>query len=62
MCAVADDGRIEPTPLVEQVKELLDYVSTLESPEKERREGRGKVFPGISNVLDGNPRQAGRDG
>lgn len=52
-----DDGRLEPTPLVEQVKEILDYVSTLEQQEKERLQGREKLLEGISNVLDGKPPQ-----
>jgi hypothetical protein len=50
-----DDGRTEPTPLVEQVKEVLDYASALETQEKERRGGREKLLEGISNVLDGKP-------
>jgi hypothetical protein len=32
-----DDRRTEPTPLVERVKNMLDYVSALETQEKERR-------------------------
>lgn len=32
-----DDGRTEPTPLVEQVKDLLDYASALEAQQKEQR-------------------------
>jgi hypothetical protein len=52
-----DDGRTEPTPLVERVKDMLDYVSALEAQEKERHEGREKLFQGISNVLDGKPPQ-----
>lgn len=48
-----DDGRTEPTPLVEQVKDILDYVSALETREQERRQGREKLFEGISEVLDG---------
>ncbi len=52
-----DDGGIEPTPLVEQVKEILDYVSALEQQEKELLQGREKLFEGISNVLDGKPPQ-----
>jgi hypothetical protein len=52
-----DDGRIEPTPLVEQVKEILDYVSALEQQEKQRLQGREKLLEGISNVLDGKPRR-----
>jgi hypothetical protein len=31
-----DDGRLEPTPLVEKVKDMLDHVSALETQEKER--------------------------
>lgn len=50
-----DDGRTEPTPLVEQVKDILDYVSALETREQERRQGREKLFEGISDVLDGKP-------
>ena len=56
-----DDGRTEPTPLVEQVKDILDYVSALETQEKERRQGREKLFDGISDVLDGKPPQAWSD-
>jgi hypothetical protein len=56
-----DDGRTEPTPLVERVKEMLDYVSALETQEKERRQGREKLFEGISDVLDGKPPQAWSD-
>jgi hypothetical protein len=52
-----DDGRVEPTPLVEQVKEILDYVSALEQQEKERLQGREKLLEGISNVLDDKPRR-----
>lgn len=48
-----DDGRTESTPLVDQVKEMLDYISTMETQEKERRQGREKLFEGISNALDG---------
>jgi hypothetical protein len=51
------DGRIEPAPLVEQVTEILDYVSVLEQQEKERLQGREKLLEGISNVLDGKPPQ-----
>jgi hypothetical protein len=52
-----DDGRTEPTPLVEQVKEILDYATHLETQEKDRRQVREKLFEGISNVLDGKPEQ-----
>jgi hypothetical protein len=54
----ADDGRTEPTPLVERVKDMLDYVSALETQERGRRQGREKLFEGISDVLDGKPPQA----
>jgi len=47
------DGRTEPTPLVEQVKEMLDYVSALEAQQEERSQNREKPFEGISNDLDG---------
>lgn len=50
-----DDGRIEPTPLVEQVKEMLDYVLSLETRETERHHGREILSEGIRNVLDGKP-------
>jgi hypothetical protein len=52
-----DEGRTEATPLVERVQDMLDYVSSLETQEKERHEGREKLFQGISNVLDGKPPQ-----
>lgn len=52
-----DDGRTELTPLVERVKDMLDYVSALETREEERRHGRKKLFEGISDVLDGKPPQ-----
>lgn len=51
------NGRIEITPLVEQVKEILDYASTLERQETERQQGREKLFEGINNILDGKPPQ-----
>jgi len=61
LCAIAelfpDDGRTEPTPLVELVKEMMDYASALEMQEWERRQGREKLFEGISSVLDGKPPQ-----
>jgi hypothetical protein len=50
-----DDRRLEPTPLVERVKDILDYVLALETQEQERRQGREKLFEGISDVLDGKP-------
>lgn len=56
-----DDGRTEPTPLVEQVKEMLDYTSALEKQETERRQGREKLVEGINNILDGKPPQAWAD-
>ena len=52
-----DDGRTEPTPLIEQVKEILDYALALETQEKERRQAREKLFDGIRSVLDGKPPQ-----
>jgi hypothetical protein len=57
-----DDGRTEPTPLVEQVKEILDYASALEAQEKERRQGKEKLFEGISNLLDGKAPQGWLEG
>lgn len=57
-----DDGRTEPTPLVEQVKELLDYVSALEAQARERQQGREKLLQGINNVLDGKPPQGWAEG
>ncbi len=50
-----DDGRTEPTPLVEQVKEILDHVMALEARERERQQARETFFKGISDALDGNP-------
>jgi hypothetical protein len=50
-----DDGRTEPTPLVEQVKELLGHVLMLEARESERRQARETFFKGISDALDGKP-------
>lgn len=50
-----DDGRTESTPLVEQVKDLLDYVMALETQEKEQRQVRERLSEGISNLLDGKP-------
>lgn len=50
-----DDGRTEPTPLVEQVKELRDHVTELETRESERRQARETFFKGISDALDGKP-------
>ena len=57
-----DEGRTEATPLVERVKDMLDYVSALEAQEKERHEGREKLFQGISNVLDGKAPQGWAEG
>jgi hypothetical protein len=48
-----DDGRTEPTPLIDQVKDVLDYASALENQEKERLEGKARILEGISDVLDG---------
>jgi hypothetical protein len=48
-----DDGRTESTPLVDQVKEILDYVSALETQEKERGRSKEKLFEAISDVFDG---------
>ena len=48
-----DDGRTEPTPVVEQVKDSLAYIADQET--QERREGREKLFKRISSVLDGKP-------
>jgi hypothetical protein len=53
-----DDGRTEPTPLVEQVKKILNYASALERQETERQQGREKLFEGINDILDGKPPQA----
>ena len=48
-----DDGRLEPTPLIERFKEILEYVSDLETQNKERQQGREKLLDGISDALDG---------
>lgn len=56
-----DHAWTEPAPLIEQVKEMLDRVSALETQEKERHQGREKLFEGISDVLDGKPPQAWSD-
>jgi hypothetical protein len=45
-----DDGRTEPTPLVELVKEMMDYASDLEMQEWERRQGREKPLEGIEGA------------
>jgi len=50
-----DDGRTEPTPLVDQVKEMLDYVKALETQQEEQRQGTEELREGINNVLDGKP-------
>ncbi|HUY88410.1 MAG TPA: hypothetical protein VMV10_06730 [Pirellulales bacterium] len=50
-----DDGRIEPTPLVERFKEILDHLSDLRMYEKERQESRNTLLQGIGEVLDGKP-------
>jgi len=50
-----DDGRTEPTPLVEQVREVLDHVMALEARERERHQARETFFKGISDALDGKP-------
>jgi hypothetical protein len=50
-----DDGRTEPTPLVEQVREILDHVMVLEARERERLQARETLFKGISDALDGKP-------
>jgi hypothetical protein len=50
-----EDRRIEGTPLVERVQEVMDYVSGLETQEQERRQGRKELFEGIGDVLDGKP-------
>jgi len=52
-----DDGRTESTPLVEQVKEMLDYVSAVETQEKERRQIGEQPFEGISNLAVSKPPQ-----
>jgi hypothetical protein len=44
-----DDGGTEPRPLVEQVKDILDYVLVLEAQENERLTGSEKLSQGISN-------------
>jgi hypothetical protein len=54
LCAIAelfpDDGRTEPTPLVELVKEMMDYASGLEMQEWERREGREQLLEGMEGA------------
>jgi len=45
-----DDGRTEPTPLVEQVKDMLDYVSALETQEKERGQVRETRLEGMEGA------------
>jgi hypothetical protein len=56
-----DDGRTEPTPLVERVKDMVDYASALEAQEKDRHQVREKLCEGISDVLDGKPPQGWLD-
>jgi hypothetical protein len=54
LCAIAelfpDDGRTEPTPLVELVKEMMDYASALEMQEWERRQGREQLLEGMEGA------------
>jgi hypothetical protein len=57
-----DDGRLEPKPLVEQVEDVMDHVSALETQEKERLQAREKLFEGLGNVLDGKPPQGWLEG
>ena len=45
-----DDGQTESTPLVEQVKDMLDHVSALEAQEKERRQGRETLLEGMEGA------------
>ena len=49
-----DDGRTEPTPLVEQVKDVA-CLHRGPGDAGKRREGREKLFERISSVLDGKP-------
>jgi hypothetical protein len=48
-----DDERTESTPLVVQVKELLDHVSALETLEKDRQQNRESLAEGSNEVVDG---------
>lgn len=48
-----DDDGTWPTPLVERVEDLMDYVAALETRENERQLSKGKLFEAISNALDG---------
>jgi hypothetical protein len=57
-----DNGRTESTPLIEQVKDVLEYAATLEAQEKERLAGKSKLLEGISDVLDGKPPEKWLDG
>ena len=45
-----DDGRTEPTPLVERVKEVLDYASALEAQEQERLQDGEKLPEGMGGA------------
>lgn len=56
-----DDGRTESTPLVEQVKEMLNYVSTLESQEKGRRQNAELKDHGKSENLPSGAARAATD-
>jgi hypothetical protein len=55
-----DDGRTESTPLVEQVKEMLDYVSALEGQQCEGPQKQKESFDGINGGANVKPKT--RDG
>lgn len=51
-----DDGRTESTPLVEQVKELLEYVATLEGQQREGPGNQKEPSDGIGGGGDVKPK------
>jgi len=57
-----DDGRTEPAPLIERVKLTLDYVSALETQEKERGLSTEPKDQGQSENLASLAAEATRDG
>lgn len=51
-----DDGRTESTPLVEQVKEMLDYVSALEGQQREDPQNQIEPFDGFNGGANVKPK------
>jgi hypothetical protein len=48
-----DDGRLESTPLVERVKDMLEYVSALETQIRERPQNREGLHDEMGELADG---------